>query len=482
MTAPGPPTADKPAGQLPDVAPTRVEHDSMGEVRVPAEAKYGAQTQRAVENFPISGRPIESRLVRALAMVKGEAARVNATLDEVPQVDERIGAAIAAAADDVASGAWDDQFPVDVFQTGSGTSSNMNANEVIATLASERLEEPGAVHPNDQVNASQSSNDVFPSAIHLAVVEALAVDLLPALSHLEDALRRKQHEFSEVVKSGRTHLMDATPVTLGQEFGGYASQVQQAATRIEQALPHIGELPLGGTAVGTGINAPAGFAAAVIERLVVRTGLPLTEAPDHFAAQGARDALVEASGQLRTLAVALIKIANDLRWMGSGPRAGLAEIRLPDLQPGSSIMPGKVNPVIPEAVTQVGAQVIGNDVAITFGGAQGAFELNVFMPMMARNLLESIRLLTNVSRLFADRCIDGIEANVDRLKAYAEASPSIGTSLNPYIGYEKSAEIIKESVRSGRSIRELVLEQGLMTEVELDRALDVISMTRGGLI
>jgi len=478
MTAPGPPTAD----QLPDVAPTRVEHDSMGEVRVPAEAKYGAQTQRAVENFPISGRPIESRLVRALAMVKGEAARVNATLDEVPQVDERIGAAIAAAADDVASGAWDDQFPVDVFQTGSGTSSNMNANEVIATLASERLEEPGAVHPNDQVNASQSSNDVFPSAIHLAVVEALAVDLLPALSHLEDALRRKQHEFSEVVKSGRTHLMDATPVTLGQEFGGYASQVQQAATRIEQALPHIGELPLGGTAVGTGINAPAGFAAAVIERLVVRTGLPLTEAPDHFAAQGARDALVEASGQLRTLAVALIKIANDLRWMGSGPRAGLAEIRLPDLQPGSSIMPGKVNPVIPEAVTQVGAQVIGNDVAITFGGAQGAFELNVFMPMMARNLLESIRLLTNVSRLFADRCIDGIEANVDRLKAYAEASPSIGTSLNPYIGYEKSAEIIKESVRSGRSIRELVLEQGLMTEVELDRALDVISMTRGGLI
>ena len=478
MTAPGPPTAD----QLPDVAPTRVEHDSMGEVRVPAEAKYGAQTQRAVENFPISGRPIESRLVRALAMVKGEAARVNATLDEVPQVDERIGAAIAAAADDVASGAWDDQFPVDVFQTGSGTSSNMNANEVIATLASERLEEPGAVHPNDQVNASQSSNDVFPSAIHLAVVEALAVDLLPALSHLEDALRRKQHEFSEVVKSGRTHLMDATPVTLGQEFGGYASQVQQAAARIEQALPHIGELPLGGTAVGTGINAPAAFAAAVIERLVVRTGLPLTEAPDHFAAQGARDALVEASGQLRTLAVALIKIANDLRWMGSGPRAGLAEIRLPDLQPGSSIMPGKVNPVIPEAVTQVGAQVIGNDVAITFGGAQGAFELNVFMPMMARNLLESIRLLTNVSRLFADRCIDGIEANVDRLRAYAEASPSIGTSLNPYIGYEKSAEIIKESVRSGRSIRELVLEQGLMTEVELDRALDVISMTRGGLI
>ncbi|MGZ4708388.1 MAG: class II fumarate hydratase [Acidimicrobiales bacterium] len=473
------PSAD---GDLPAVPATRVEHDSMGEVLVPAQAKYAAQTQRAVENFPISGRPIESRLIRALALVKGEAARVNATLDDVPQVDDRIGQAIAAAADDVASGIWDDEFPVDVFQTGSGTSSNMNANEVIATLASERLGEPGAVHPNDHVNASQSSNDVFPSAIHLAVVEAMAVDLLPALGHLEDALRRKERAFADVVKSGRTHLMDATPVTLGQELGGYATQVHQAAVRIEEALPHIGELPLGGTAVGTGINAPPEFAGEVVARLVARTGLPLHEAPDHFAAQGARDALVEASGHLRTLAVALIKIANDLRWMGSGPRAGLAEIRLPDLQPGSSIMPGKVNPVIPEAVTQVGAQVIGNDVAVTFGGTQGAFELNVFMPMMARNLLESIRLLTNVSRLFADRCIDGIEANVERLRAYAEASPSIGTSLNPYIGYEKAAEIIKESVRSGRSIRELVLEQGLMTDDELDRALDVISMTRGGLI
>jgi fumarate hydratase class II len=454
----------------------------MGDVLVPAQAKYAAQTQRAVENFPISGRPIESRLIRALALIKGEAARVNAGLDDVPQVDDRIGGAIAGAADDVASGAWDEEFPVDVFQTGSGTSSNMNANEVIATLAAERLGHPGAVHPNDHVNASQSSNDVFPSAIHLAVVEALAVDLVPALGHLEDALRRKERAFAAVVKSGRTHLMDATPVTLGQEFGGYATQIHQAAVRIEQALPHIGELPLGGTAVGTGINAPPGFAAAVIARLVERTGLPLHEAPDHFAAQGARDALVEASGHLRTLAVALIKIANDLRWMGSGPRAGLAEIRLPDLQPGSSIMPGKVNPVIPEAVTQVGAQVIGNDVAVTFGGTQGAFELNVFMPMMAHNLLESIRLLTNVSRLFADRCIDGIEADVERLRAYAEASPSIGTSLNPYIGYEKVAEIIKESVRSGRSIRELVLEQGLMTDEELDRALDVLSMTRGGLI
>jgi fumarate hydratase class II len=461
---------------------TRTEHDSMGAVEVPVAARYGAQTQRAVENFPISGLVIEPRLIRALALVKGEAARVNARLDDVPGVDARIGAAIVEAADAVAEGAWDDQFPVDVFQTGSGTSSNMNANEVIASLASERLGEPGSVHPNDHVNASQSSNDVFPSAIHLATVEAITRDLLPALEHLEAALRRKQVEFADVVKAGRTHLMDATPITLGQEFGGYASQVQQGATRLREALPRIGELPLGGTAVGTGINAPAGFAAAVIAGLVGRTGgLPLTEAPDHFAAQGSRDALVEASGELRTLAVALIKIANDLRWMGSGPRAGLGEIRLPDLQPGSSIMPGKVNPVIPEAVTQVGAQVIGNDLAVTFGGSQGAFELNVFMPMMARNVLESVRLLANVSRLFADRCIDGIEAEVERLRAYAESSPSIGTALNPVIGYEKAAEITRESMRTGRSIRELVLEQGLMTEVELDRVLDVTAMTRGGL-
>jgi fumarate hydratase class II len=461
---------------------TRTEHDSMGAVEVPVAARYGAQTQRAVENFPISGLVIEPRLIRALALVKGEAARVNARLDDVPGVDARIGAAIVEAADAVAEGAWDDQFPVDVFQTGSGTSSNMNANEVIASLASERLGEPGSVHPNDHVNASQSSNDVFPSAIHLATVEAITRDLLPALEHLEAALRRKQVEFVDVVKAGRTHLMDATPITLGQEFGGYASQVQQGATRLREALPRIGELPLGGTAVGTGINAPAGFAAAVIAGLVGRTGgLPLTEAPDHFAAQGSRDALVEASGELRTLAVALIKIANDLRWMGSGPRAGLGEIRLPDLQPGSSIMPGKVNPVIPEAVTQVGAQVIGNDLAVTFGGSQGAFELNVFMPMMARNVLESVRLLANVSRLFADRCIDGIEAEVERLRAYAESSPSIGTALNPVIGYEKAAEITRESMRTGRSIRELVLEQGLMTEGELDRVLDVTAMTRGGL-
>jgi len=459
----------------------RIEHDSMGDVRVPSHAKWAAQTQRAVENFPISGLTIEPRLIRALAMIKGEAALVNATLKDVPAVDKRIATAIADAAAEVADGRWDAEFPIDVYQTGSGTSSNMNANEVIATLASESLGE--TVHPNDHVNASQSSNDVFPSAIHLAATEGIAHDLIPALEHLEASLRRRQRAFAKVVKSGRTHLMDATPVTLGQEFGGYATQIHQAIDRLRDTLPRVGELPLGGTAVGTGINAPKTFARKVVARLVERTdGLPLTEATDHFAAQSARDALVEASGELRTLAVALVKIANDLRWMGSGPRTGLAEIFLPDLQPGSSIMPGKVNPVICEAVTQVGAQVIGNDTAVAFGGSQGAFELNVFMPMMARNLLESIRLLSNVSRVFADKCIDGIKANEPRLKSYAESSPSIGTSLNPYIGYEKAAEIIKASVKTGKSIRELVLAEGLMTEAELDKALDVIAMTKGGII
>ena len=459
----------------------RIEHDSMGEVKVPATSRYGAQTQRAVENFPVSGLTVEPRLIRALALIKAEAARVNATLGAVPQVDASTGAAIAAAAEEVAAGLWNEHFPVDVFQTGSGTSSNMNVNEVIASVASERLGTPNAVHANDQVNASQSSNDVFPSAVHLAATEAIVVDLIPALERLERSLRSKEIEFAAVVKSGRTHLMDATPVMLGQEFGGYAAQIAQAIARLRDALPRLGELPLGGTAVGTGINAPAEFAPRVIAALVARTGLPLHEAENHFAAQGARDGLVEASGAARGVAVALIKIANDLRWMGSGPRTGLGEIVLPDLQPGSSIMPGKVNPVIPEAVTQVGAQVLGNDVAVAFGGTQGAFELNVFMPMMAHNLLQSVRLLANVSVLFADRCIDGIIANVDQLKRYAESSPSIGTALNPVIGYEKTAEIIKESTRSGRSIRELVLAEGLMTGDELDRVLDVAAMTRGGL-
>jgi len=469
------------AVDLPSTLPVRIEHDSMGEVEVPATAKYAAQTQRAVENFPISGVPIERALIRALAQVKGAAALVNAGSRDVPAVDRRIGRAIQEAAAEVADGVWDDEFPIDVFQTGSGTSSNMNANEVIATLASERLGEPGSVHPNDHVNASQSSNDVFPTAIHLAASEAVAVDLIPALEHLRASLARKAKELRTVVKAGRTHLMDATPVTLGQEFGGYAAQVEAGVARLHDTLPRLGQLPLGGTAVGTGINAPRSFAPKVIELLRVATGLPLTEAPDHFAAQGARDALVEASGQVRVVAVSLMKIANDVRWMGSGPRTGLAEIRLPDLQPGSSIMPGKVNPVLAEAVTQVVAQVVGNDATVAFGGTQGNFELNVFMPVMARNLLESVRLLANVSRVFADRCVDGIEADVERCRTFAESSPSLGTSLNPWIGYEKAAELVKTSVRTGRSIRELALEEGLLSDEELDRALDVLAMTKGGI-
>jgi fumarate hydratase class II len=448
----------------------------MGDVQVPADARYGAQTQRAVENFPISGTRIDRELIGALASIKGAGSGVNARLKVIPK---DMAAAIHDAAREVATGQWDDQFPVDVFQTGSGTSSNMNMNEVIASLATERLGSP--VHPNDHVNASQSSNDVFPSAIHLAVVRSIDRSLLPALDHLAAVLRKKARQTKTVVKSGRTHLMDATPVTLGQELGGYAAQIEQAADRLRAALPRVGELPLGGTAVGTGINAPRSFAKGVITKLATDMGLPLTEARDHFAAQGARDALVGASGDLRQLAAALVKIANDVRWMGSGPRTGLAEIRIPDLQPGSSIMPGKVNPVMAEAVTQVCAQVYGNDAVVAFAGSQGNFELNVYMPVMARNLLESIHLLSNVTRLFADRCIAGIEPDVERCKAYAEASPSIGTALNPHIGYEKAAAIIKESVTTGRSIRELVIEQGLMTDAELDRALDVLGMTKGGL-
>ncbi len=453
----------------------------MGEVQVPADALWGAQTQRAVENFPISGRPIDRRLIRALALVKAEAARVNAGLDDVDAVDARIGEAIADGAEEVAAGDHDGQFPIDVFQTGSGTSSNMNANEVIARLAGEALGEQGAVHPNDHVNASQSSNDVFPTAIHVAATEGVQEDLVPALEHLASTLREKAGEFAEVVKSGRTHLMDAVPITLGQEFGGYATQISQSVDRLRDSLPRLGQLPLGGTAVGTGINAPAGFGSGVIERLAERTGLPLTEAPDHIAAQSSRDALVETSGQIRTAAVALVKIANDLRWLASGPRTGLAEIRLPDLQPGSSIMPGKVNPVMCEAATQVGAQIMGNDAAIAFGGSQGNLELNVFMPMMARNLLESITLLANVSRLFADRCVAGITADEERCRTNAEASPSIATSLNPYLGYERTAELIKESLKTGEAIRDLVAATGELSEDDLDRALDALALTRGGI-
>jgi fumarate hydratase class II len=460
-----------------DGAEYRIEHDSMGEVRVPGWAKWRAQTQRAVENFPISGTPIERELIAALAAIKGAAAAVNASLGVLPQ---ETADAIGSVAGSVARGEWDEHFPIDVFQTGSGTSSNMNTNEVIATLATEALGSP--VHPNDHVNASQSSNDVFPSAIHVAATKAIVRDLVPALEHLAGSLERKAEEFAEVVKSGRTHLMDATPVTLGQEFGGYAAAVRYGIERLQASLPRIGELPLGGTAVGTGINTPPGFAAAIIERLAGELDLPLTEARNHFEAQSSRDALVEGSGQLKTIAVGLVKIANDLRWMGSGPRTGLAEIQLPDLQPGSSIMPGKVNPVIPEAVIQVGAQVIGNDAAVTFAGTTGVFELNVTLPLMARNVLESIRLLTNVSRILADRCVDGIVANVDRCREYAESSPSIVTPLNKYIGYEEAAKVAKQSLAEQKTIRQVVVErgyveQGKLTEQQLDEALDVLSMT-----
>ena len=455
----------------------RVEQDSMGEIRVPKDAKWRAQTQRAVENFPISGATLERSHIEALARIKAAAATVNA---ELGVLDREVAEAVISAADEVARGDWDAHFPIDVFQTGSGTSSNMNANEVIATLATERLGRD--VHPNDHVNASQSSNDVFPSSIHIAATSAVINDLVPALQHLERALVRKSEEFAEVVKSGRTHLMDATPVTLGQEFGGYAAQVRLGVERLEASLPRLAELPLGGTAVGTGINTPPGFAARVIEEVVRATGLPLTEARDHFEAQGARDGLVEMSGQLRTIAVSLTKVANDIRWMGSGPRAGLAEIRLPDLQPGSSIMPGKVNPVMAEALTMVCAQVIGNDAAIAFGGAAGSFELNVMLPILARNILESVRLLAAISRLFADRCVDGIEADVERCREYAESSPAIVTPLNRYIGYEAAAKVAKQALAQRRTIREVVLEngyvdEGKLTVEELDAALDVLGMT-----
>jgi fumarate hydratase class II len=453
----------------------RVEHDTMGEVRVPVSARWGAQTQRAVENFPVSGLRVERALIGALAAIKGAAATVNQELGVLPT---DVAAAIHDAAAEVARGQWDDQFPVDVFQTGSGTSTNMNMNEVLANLASERLGRP--VHPNDEVNASQSSNDVFPSAIHIAAVRETQQRLLPALEHLVGALRAKAAEHVGTVKAGRTHLMDATPVTLGQELEGYAAQVDAAADRLRAALPRVGQLPVGGTAVGTGLNAPDGFGAAVAARLGGDMGLPLTEAPDHFAAQGARDELVGLSGDLRTLAAALLKIANDLRWMASGPKTGLAEIRLPDLQPGSSIMPGKVNPVLPEAVSQVVAQVYGNDATVAFAGSQGNFELNVFLPVIARNLLESIRLLAAVTRLFADRCVSGIEADVERMRRYAEATPQAATALNPILGYERVAALVKESAATGTSIRQLVVEQGLVPEAEVDEVLDLLKLTRGG--
>ena len=454
----------------------RIEHDSMGEVAVPADALWGAQTQRAVDNFPVSGERLSRDLIAALASVKGVAAVVNGELGVLTGEE---AAAIHDAAAEVARGTYDDQFPIDVFQTGSGTSSNMNANEVIATLASRALGRP--VHPNDKVNASQSSNDVFPSAIHLAAARLISRSLIPALDHLAGVLAGKAGEFTDTVKSGRTHLMDATPVTLGQEFGGYAAAVAHGAQRAAAALADVAELPLGGTAVGTGLNAPAGFAAAVIARLAADLDLPLTEARDHFEAAGARDALVAASGVARTIAVSLYKICTDLRLMGSGPRTGLGEIAIPDLQPGSSIMPGKVNPVICEAVSQVCVQVIGNDAAIAFGGAAGNFELNVMLPVIGRNLLDSLRLLSAAARLLADKCVAGITANTARLRQLAESSPSIVTALNPYVGYEAAAAIAHEALETGATIREVTIKRGHvdrgdLTEEQLDQALDVLAM------
>ena len=452
----------------------------MGEVKVPVDALWRAQTQRAVENFPISGRGLERAQIRALGLLKAAAARVN---ERLGVLDADVAQAIAAAADEVADGQHDAHFPIDVFQTGSGTSSNMNANEVIATLATRALGRD--VHPNDHVNASQSSNDTFPTTIHVAATEAIVRDVIPALEHLATTIERRAAEWVDVVKSGRTHLMDAVPVTLGQEAGAWAAQVRYGVERLRDTLPRLGELPIGGTAVGSGLNAPDGFGAAVSDELARLTDLPLTEARNHFEAQASQDGVVETSGQLRAVAVALYKIANDVRWLGSGPRTGLGELALPDLQPGSSIMPGKVNPVISEATMMVVAQVFGNDAAVAFAGSQGNFQLNVMLPVIARNVLESARLLTAVAKLLADKVFDGVEANVDRARELAESSPSIVTPLNRYLGYEEAASIAKQSLKERRTIREVVLERGhvdngKLTEAQLDEALDVLRMARGG--
>jgi fumarate hydratase class II len=436
---------------------------------VATEAKrelWGGETTKAVENFPVSGEPIPVQVARWLGRIKAAAARVNA---ELGLLDGDKAERIAAAADRIASGELDDQFPIDVFQTGSGTSSNMNANEVIATLAGDD------VHPNDDVNMGQSSNDVFPTAVHLAALDQLTNDLLPALDELAAAFERKAQEFGDVVKSGRTHWMDAVPVTLGQEFGGYAAQVREGAARVRDTTGRLGKVPLGGTAVGTGLNTHPEFASRVRARLQDETGLEISPPADPFESQAARDGIVEASGALKTLAVSLTKIANDIRFMGSGPRAGLAEIALPELQKGSSIMPGKVNPVIPEVVTQVAAQVIGNDGAIAVGGMQGHFELNVFVPLLARNILDSIKLLASALRLFAEKCVDGIEANRENCERYAELTLSAATALNPYIGYDKAAEIVKEAASSGRSLREVARDAGV-DDATLDEALDYRKM------
>ena len=447
----------------------------MGEVEVPGGALYGASTQRAVENFPISGLRFGRRFIWALGLVKGAAAREARRSGHLP---EAVAAAVEAAAAEVAEGLHDDQFVLDVFQTGSGTSTNTNANEVIANRAARLSGE--SVHPNDHVNFGQSSNDVIPTAIHVAASSAVREDLIPALEGLARSLEAKAVEFADVVKPGRTHLMDATPVTLGQEFSAYGVQVRRSIERLLAALPDLDELALGGTAVGTGINAPDGFAAAVIRSIADATGYPFREAENHFEAQAAKDAAVMASGALKAAAVSLFKIVNDLRWLSSGPRTGLAEIRLPALQPGSSIMPGKVNPVIPEMVMQVAAQVIGNDAAVTWGGANGNLELNTMMPLIAHNLLGSIELLASASTALRVRCVDGVEADAVRAGELAEANLIAVTALNPRIGYDKGAEVAKEAFASGRTIREVVLDKGLLDAEELDRILDLRRMTEGG--
>jgi fumarate hydratase, class II len=460
----------------------RTEKDTLGEVRVPAQAYFGAQTQRAVENFPISGIRFPRRFIQTLGLIKWAAARAN---EDLGLLESRIADAIRGASEQVASGELDEEFVLDVFQTGSGTSTNMNANEVIANRATEIVGgERGSkeIHPNDHVNMCQSSNDVIPSAIRLAALLGIADDLIPGLERLEAALTDKATAFDDVVKVGRTHLMDATPVRLGQELSGYATQVARGIERLRSAQERLAELPLGGTAVGTGINAHPEFAPRAIAALAERTGQPLREAEDHFEAQGSQDALVEASGALKTVAVSLMKIANDVRWMGSGPRGGIGELRLPSLQPGSSIMPGKVNPVITEVVRQVAAQVIGNDTSVTVGGALGEFELNVMMPVMAHNLLQSVQLLTSAATIFREKCIEGLETDAERARALVEQSFPIVTALVPKIGYEAAADIAKEALATGRGVREIAAERKVLSPEELEEALDVRKLTEGGIV
>ena len=456
----------------------RIEKDSLGEMKVPADALYGPQTQRAVENFPISGQRFGRRFIQALGIIKKSAAQTNA---EQGHLDTKVADAIVVAAAEVAGGKWDDQFVLDIYQTGSGTSTNMNTNEVVARRATELLEGDGSVHPNDHVNFGQSSNDVIPTAIHVAARVAIEEELLPALEHMRSALAAKAEAFDGVVKSGRTHLMDATPVRLGQEFGGYATQVAKGIERERSAGAELEELALGGTATGTGINTHAEFSARTVARIAAATGVSFREADDHFEAQGAKDAAVNVAGALNTVATSFMKIADDIRWLGSGPTSGLHEIRLPAIQPGSSIMPGKVNPVMSEAMMMVCARVMGNHTTVTVAGSRGNFELNVMMPVLAHALLESITLLANIARAFTDNCVVGIEANEARARELLEKNPAIATALNPYIGYDEAAVVAKESARRGVSVRDVVRERGLLPEDQIDGALDVRSMTEPGL-